>query len=493
MVIHFFKTFNLYKTLNYKKFYWVCLGIILPFSYLYSSSNETPSVSSDSSLQIIETKETSSKTVPIFAVGEAQLVRDRLSFPDPLLSSELTSKHIKEVKEFHDIFVNDFSFYKNIFDIRIGGTTSEAMFRKSIIESTTDSDKKNLLQYKVEIYAHEINVKKPSSSFQVEISAFNIKENKEIFYLKKEISEDTLRNFAHECTDKIYQLIVGRGSIFLSKIVFVSDNFSRGKKRTKELFLMDFDGKSLQQITHHNSLVISPAMSYDKKKIVYSLIDYKKKIRNVDLYIYDLETKTSKVISSLPGINSGAVFLPGDEEIALTLTLKGNADIYVMNLKTKSLRALTTSSAEDVDPSFSRDGKKFSFLSDRSGKAMVYTASGKVAEKDVKRVSYVGLLNATPRLSPDGDEMVFASWVDNSFDIYRLSSDSNKLDRLTKKFGSNEDPSFSPDGQFILFSSQRILSSVKSVQNLYIMTRDGEIIGAAISDFGNCTSPRWSN
>lgn len=419
----------------------------------------------------------------IFAVGEAQVEKDRISILSPLVPRSLSSDAQKELDEFHELLLNDFSFYKSIFDIKSGGSFDEDDFRKV----SPDTEKTGPHQFRVQLLA------RPGSPLSVEVSVLNVKEGKEIFYSKVDFSHEKNRAQGHQVAQDIYQKITGKPSIFTSQIVFVSDHETKGNKVVKELYIMDFDGKNRRQLTHHRSIVISPAMSHDKKKIVYSLIDFKKRKRNIDLYLMDLESGESTVISNQSGLNTGAVFLPGDKEIALTLSQKGNADIFVMDLKTKALRALTTSKAEDVDPAFSADGSKFTFLSDRSGKAMVYTASPTAAEKNVTRVSFVGQFNATPRFSPLGDEIAFASWVDNRFDIYRMSSDSNKLERLTKSFGSNEDPSYSRDGKFILFSSQRILSSTKAVQNLYIMGRDGDIIGAVLEDFGNCSSPRWSN
>jgi len=113
-------------------------------------------------------------------------------------------------------------------------------------------------------------------------------------------------------------------------------------------------------------------------------------------------------------------------------------------------------------------------------------------ENSVKRISYVGKYNATPRFSPDGKEIVFSSWMDERFDLYKVNSDGSALGRLTKDFGSNEDPDYSKDGQFIIFTNQRVISRKEAVQNLYIMDIEGKILGALTQNFGKCISPRWS-
>jgi TolB protein len=184
--------------------------------------------------------------------------------------------------------------------------------------------------------------------------------------------------------------------------------------------------------------------------------------------------------------------LPGDQEVALTLSYSGNPEIYRLNLKSKKLTPITNSSAIDVDPSMAARPDLMAFLSGRGGKANVYLADPRGLEKNVRRISYVGRFNATPRLAPDGQEIAFVSWADETFDIFRINSDGRGLVRLTKDFGSCEDPSYSPDGQFIVFQAKRLVPGATHPYNLYVMDREGDILGAVVQNLGNCTTPRWS-
>jgi TolB protein len=304
------------------------------------------------------------------------------------------------------------------------------------------------------------------------------------------------RREGHHLADRIFGSITGKKSIFKSKVIFVSDATSkgRGKKRVtrKEIYVVDFDGANRKRITHHGGIVISPAISPKGDKLVYSLIKKGKGAKRIELYLLDLVTKKRTILSRRKGLNSGGTFLPSGDEILLTLSNLGNAEIYAMNLASKNIRRVTQHYASDVDPSVNGDGSMMTFLSSRSGKAHIYTLDPRGKEKSVKRISFVGMFNATPRFSPDGKEIVFSSWLDNRFDLFKINPDGTGLARLTKDFGSNESPSFSNDGEFIVFSSQRVISKYRAVQNIYMMDREGQILGAVVKDFGNCLSPRWT-
>ena len=81
--------------------------------------------------------------------------------------------------------------------------------------------------------------------------------------------------------------------------------------------------------------MISPAVSKDGTKVLYSLIPRSLKKRTVKLMLLDLNTGRSNVLSNKKGINAGAIFLPGEKDIVLTLSYQGNAELYIMNIKTK--------------------------------------------------------------------------------------------------------------------------------------------------------------
>lgn len=423
----------------------------------------------------------------LIAVGDAGLEVEKISFSPAEVIEPLSFNQKKAINSLMKIFVNDFKFYRKRFKVDgiegVGSGSSQMV----------DTPSYGLWSGRKTKYLIRNKIKAIGEDLDIQSEVHNIEEKKRIFSRHLLIPLGSLRERGHELADAWFQAITGKESIFKSKIVFVSDRTGPRNDPYKELYIMDFDGFNKKQLTFHRATVISPSISYDKSKILYSVIKRTKKRKNVDLYMYDLTTNKTSMVSRYKGINSGAVFMPGDQKILLTLTFKGsNADIFEMDLRSKRLRRVTRLSSTDVDPSISFDGNLMTFLSDRPGKAMIYTADPRGSEKMVKRISFVGQFNATPRFSPDGKVIAFSSWVDNRFDIFTIGSDGTGLSRLTKNFGSNEDPTFSSDGEFIAFSSQRVLSKKSATHEIYIMDKEGDILGAITSKYGKCVSPRWS-
>lgn len=423
-----------------------------------------------------------SESIKVVAVGEAELEKEKVAFSFEL-AKELSDLEKKQLPEVLEVLVSDFDLYRHLFEVE----------KKPII--TTDAQK-----YR---YHTSVVIAAENNDIFATIKLRDMAQKQDLFHEKRKVWMNNIRSFSHDLSDALYKKITGNDSVFKSRILFVSDRTSTKKSYKKELYIMDFDGERKQRLTYLNSLIISPAISHDTKSAVFSVIDSKwiakshgkgvQKVKNINLYELEIATKKTTLISSLDGINSGAIYDTSDENIYLTLSDLKNADIYKMNLKTKVKSRITSHYADDVDPHINKDGTLMTYLSGRAGKAMIYTLDPRGVEKDVKRISFVGQFNAAPRFSPDGSEIVFASWVDNLFDLYKIGSDGRNLVRLTKNFGSNEEAWFSPDGQFIVFTSQKILSKSKAVQNIYIMNREGEILKQITSDYGKTYTPRWSN
>ncbi|MEO8192089.1 MAG: protein kinase [Acidobacteriota bacterium] len=83
-----------------------------------------------------------------------------------------------------------------------------------------------------------------------------------------------------------------------------------------------------------------------------------------------------------------------------------------------------------------------------------------------------------PAYSPDGEWIVFASDRSGDFELWKISTKTGTLRRLTENPGEDWDPSFSPDGKRLLWSSNRtghfeIWIGDADGSGARILTRDG--------------------
>lgn len=410
----------------------------------------------------------------VVAIGDAEVEKNTMAIIGPVSEDGV---HLGKYKWAREILESDFLFYKRYFNVTSHDKDDESLTPVHKLTLIVDESGKP----KVKLLSRSSN---------------------DVIIQAPDTLKESNRFLVHQLADEVYQRIMNKKSIFKSKIFYVCETKREGNNILKELFVMDFDGNNKKQLTRHSGLVMSPSVSHDNSKVLYSLISsVVNSKRNINLHMLDLKTGAIKLVSNKQGINSGAVFMPGDQRILLTLSHRGNADIYSYDLSSKSYSQLTKKFSAEVDPSISADGRMLTFLSDRPGKPMIYTMNPSGVEKNVKRIGWVGQYNATPRFSPDGKEIAFSSWLDNRFDIFKLNADGSNLSRLTKDFGSNEDPTFSPDSEFIAFTSQRVINRSEANQGIYVIDRFGEVMDRSrdgkktpnfTSEYKICSSPRWS-
>lgn len=294
--------------------------------------------------------------------------------------------------------------------------------------------------------------------------------------------------------DLILETYTGKKGIFRSKIVFIG---KRSKRAYKQVFICDFDGSNVIQITGSRAPHISPHFSPDGKYITFTSFERK----NPDLYIYELATGKKRRLSARKGLNSGGQWAPNGKVIAFTGSREGNADIYVVNFDGSNRRRLITGHGLDVDPAFSPDQRWLAFVSGRFGNPHIFLGKLKWLKHDRpkvisdKRLTYAGWYNSTPSWSPDSLKLAFAGYdrdIDR-YDIFMMNYDGTKLERLTIKSGDNESPDWSPNGQMIVFQSNRVGNqNIKGVPQLHLMSRDGTEQRKIDVGLYEAQTPDWS-
>jgi Tol biopolymer transport system component len=143
---------------------------------------------------------------------------------------------------------------------------------------------------------------------------------------------------------------------------------------------------------------------------------------------------------------------PGRENINIYNVGSGGGSI---NLTDNGDSANCEGSACDShDPSYSPDGKKIAFASNRSGTLEIYTINADGT--GTFQVTHNNTANDRhPSYSPDGKKIAYAgkdgSQI-NDYEIYTINADGTGTFQVTHNDANDYHPSYSPDGQKIAYS-----------------------------------------
>jgi TolB protein len=282
------------------------------------------------------------------------------------------------------------------------------------------------------------------------------------------------RTIAHRFCNEIVKYYTGEPGFFGSKIAFTAKG-----KATSAIYAMDFDGANAYKVSNNSSQNILPAWSPSGAKLSYTSFMR----NNPDLYVVAAGGGRPTKLSAQRGMNTGAAWSPDGSKIALTLSKDGNPEIYVINASDGSVvRRITNDKAIDTSPAWSPDGSQIAFVSDRNGGPQIFVVSS--AGGAAHQVSFNGSYNTTPTWSPKAGKHIIAYTTRDggAYDIVALDLDAKTTIRITQNEGSNEEPSFSPNGRAIAFA--------RAGQGVFIANAEG--VGKAVKVWsGAATGIDW--
>ena len=388
--------------------------------------------------------------------GQVTLRTGLVYAPDPMRTvAVLPVKGGPHADSLHEIVQRDFVFSDRVSVLRLNAADNALFydrFRGVSYDYFSGLNAGYVLemiasQGRMSIRVHDVNRRRVTSTADFTLSGVGLGRD--------------WRMAVHSASDSAVAIITeGPRGIAATRIAYV---------RGQTIRIVDSDGANDVQIPA-DSNATSPSWNPDGTRLTYNTYGANARIMMTDLATGHDRVIQAKVRNSSPTTpifsrdGNSILFARSDDD--------SKSRLYRVQLGGGDPVLIEEGRGISSSPTFSPDGRRIAFMTDRVGHNEVYIIDADGTNPvwitqiagDLNESSYRG----EPDWSPDGVTVALQSRVSGSFQIMTVNMRDNVAARLTDA-GENQSPSWAPDGRHIVFTSNRSGS-----EQLWVMdTRSG--------------------
>jgi|MDTC01.2.fsa_nt_gb TolB protein len=284
----------------------------------------------------------------------------------------------------------------------------------------------------------------------------------------RDYRRSNLGNNVQILADDIIEAITGTPGITSGKIVFTGRKAGR-----KELFLCNYDGSGVRQLTRDSSIAVAPSISPDGSFVAYTsyVSGYP------DIHTINTNTGARSRIVNAPGTNGGAAISPDGRNIACTMSFSGNKELYVVSRNGGRPRSLTRTRGSESSPTWSPSGSEIIYCSDQTGSPQLYRIGSNGGQ--AKLLGLGQGYCTEPAWSPDGNYLAYSARLDTGMTVMLHHFRSNTSTALR----AGEAPAWAADSRHLIYVSNGAL---------YRLNVDSDKLVRLATGIAGISEPSWS-
>jgi TolB protein len=269
---------------------------------------------------------------------------------------------------------------------------------------------------------------------------------------------------------------------------------SHGEFQCDQIFTMNADGSNIRLVSTGKGRTTCSYFYPDGKKILFSSThlgspdcpprpDFSKGYvwalyPSYDIFVANADGSGLKRLTEAPGYDAEATISTDGKKIVFTSVRSGDLDVYKMNADGSNVQQLTHELGYDGGAFFSPDGQWVVYRAyhPKSGQEIAQYKEllaqnlirptylelwmMKADGSDKKQITSLAAASFGPSFFPDGQRIIFSSNVGSTggmgnFELYAVNRDGSNLERVTYSPGFDGFPMFSADGRRLVWASNR--------------------------------------
>lgn len=285
---------------------------------------------------------------------------------------------------------------------------------------------------------------------------------------------------AHQVADSAWPVLTGQGAFFSSKIAYCKQVEGR---RARHVCIADYDGHNEQVLVDLPTIMVAPRWNNDMANPLLFYSEYTND--NIRLMCCSVDgRKQRSIASNFDGVTMLPAFSRDGTKVAYCASHgKGCCQLYYG--KQGTFKQLTHNQGNNISPSLNDDGSCLFFCSDfQTGKPQIYQYT--IENELIERITNGGYC-VSPSYCGKRHQVAYGKMERGVMQLYLYDVARKQHTRLTSDAGNKEEFSWSPCGNYLLFSVDQAGKSRIAVLNLLTHQR------VYITPSGNhCTYPSWS-
>jgi TolB protein len=347
-------------------------------------------------------------------------------------------------------------FEKNATSLSLEKQSSTQFFQNPIW-------KKNRIDYVI----------KPSySNKALSIDLFDVRSGtiKSLTEIKLSTSKESNVVTLHNISDFLMKLIFKKEGIASKRIIYSRRPFQKDAKNSiinwhAEIHETDTLGLIDKQITFENSYCINPEFSKAKSDSDnYEFVYVTYKLGQPQIYMGKNDgTRSSSLVKLrgnqlLPKVSYDGNFL------SFISDASGKSDVFIQKLGSNSkaigkpIQIYSGINQTSASPTLSPDNRLLAFVSDKTGQAKIYLTDISQTLTNRKRPTLTRIKSpcsecTSPSFSPDGEKLVFSGRINGRRQIWLYDIRQKKAYQLTNGPEDKENPCFGSNSRHVVYNT----------------------------------------